>query len=318
MEKFPVGTYIRQRRQDLGLTQEELCKSLSISVSTLSRIENGRYNPSLATTDLLFGKLGLPSGLILQLAPENEIEIDNLQDEIWNNSIRFWRASKKDRPKIREGILEDLKKLEEMAGEGNPYIQQFILSVQVSVDGPDGPFPPKKKLAMLMKALKLTVPRFSLKKLLSFRYTKAEISIIIKMAKAYAGAGDRKEAIDILSQLLQYIEKNKRKINRYSGLFCAAAHNCAIYMGLEKQYEQSAALARKGWDVCIKYGDYQYLAGFLAILGECYYFLGDIPQSTDFYHQARTIYRAVRDENNLPIIEREMKERLGIVFPDQG
>ena len=316
MEKFPVGTYIRQRRQDLGLTQEELCKSLNLSVSTLSRVENGRYNPSLATADLLFGKLGLPSGLILQLAPENEIEIDNLQDEIHNNAIRFRRASMKDRPKIREGILEDLKKLEEMAGDGNPYIQQFILSMQVSVGGPEGPFPPKKRLSMLMKAIKLTVPRFSLDKLLSFRYAKAEVTIIIKIAKTYAGAGDRKKAIDILSQLLQYIEKNKRKISRYSGHFCAAAHNCAIYLGLEKQYEQSIALARKGWETCIKYGDYQFLAGFLAILGECYYFLGDIPQSTDFYHQARTIYRAVRDENNLSIIEQEMKERLGIAFPD--
>ena len=316
MEKFPVGTYIRQRRQDLGLTQEALCKSLNLSVSTLSRIENGRYNPSLATTDLLFGKLGLPSGLIFQLAPENEIELDNLQGEVQNNVIRFRRASKKDRPQIREEILEDLKNLEEMAGDGNPYVQQFILSTQASIGGPHGPFPLKKQLGMLTKAIKLTVPRFSLKKLPSFRYTKAEVSIISKIAKAYAGSGDRKKAIDILSQLLQYIEKNNRKINRYSGQFCLAAHNCAIYLALEKQYEQSIALARKGWETCIKYGDYQFLAGFLAVLGECYYFLGDIPQSTDFYHQARTIYRAVRDEDNLSIIEQEMKERLGIAFPD--
>lgn len=56
---------IRQRRKELGLSQEELAKRCGVSRQTVNAIENNRYDPTLAlafrlakelqvTVDLLF------------------------------------------------------------------------------------------------------------------------------------------------------------------------------------------------------------------------------------------------------------------------
>jgi len=44
-----LGKNIKNKRQDLGLSQSELAKMAKISVSYLSEIENERTNPSLKT-----------------------------------------------------------------------------------------------------------------------------------------------------------------------------------------------------------------------------------------------------------------------------
>lgn len=43
MQNFLLGEYIRQRRLELGLTQEEVCDGICEPI-TLSRIENGKEN----------------------------------------------------------------------------------------------------------------------------------------------------------------------------------------------------------------------------------------------------------------------------------
>ena len=44
MQNYKLGEYIRQRRLDLGLTQEQVCAGICESV-TLSRFENGKQTP---------------------------------------------------------------------------------------------------------------------------------------------------------------------------------------------------------------------------------------------------------------------------------
>ena len=41
-----MSQYIRQIRQQLGMTQEEFAHALGITVGTVNRWENGRFRPS--------------------------------------------------------------------------------------------------------------------------------------------------------------------------------------------------------------------------------------------------------------------------------
>ena len=59
MEEFQIGTYIRKRREEIGISQEDLCEGFC-SVSTLSRIENNQQNPTRRLTMNLLERLGLP------------------------------------------------------------------------------------------------------------------------------------------------------------------------------------------------------------------------------------------------------------------
>ena len=42
-----METKIRQFRQELGLTQQELADSVGVTRQTVNALENARYNPSL-------------------------------------------------------------------------------------------------------------------------------------------------------------------------------------------------------------------------------------------------------------------------------
>ena len=57
MNEFEIGTYIKKRRLELGMSQEKLCEGLC-SVPNLSRIENNQQDPSRSLTRQLFERLG--------------------------------------------------------------------------------------------------------------------------------------------------------------------------------------------------------------------------------------------------------------------
>lgn len=42
-----LGESLKRKRQDIGLTQEELAKNVGISRTYYADVEAGRYNPSL-------------------------------------------------------------------------------------------------------------------------------------------------------------------------------------------------------------------------------------------------------------------------------
>ena len=51
---------IRNRRKELGLSQEELAKKCGVSRQTVNAIENNKYDPTLALAFSLAKELQLP------------------------------------------------------------------------------------------------------------------------------------------------------------------------------------------------------------------------------------------------------------------
>lgn len=48
------GSVVKQVRKELGLSQEQLARELSISFSTVNRWENGKSKPSQMAKELFF------------------------------------------------------------------------------------------------------------------------------------------------------------------------------------------------------------------------------------------------------------------------
>lgn len=314
MEQLLIGTYIRQKRLDKGWTQERLCEGVC-NAATLSRIENNERTPSVSVAKALLQKLGLPDGQFFALLGKDDIAVEKLQKDIRNDEIRLRRAVEPERAGIRKRILEKLEKLEDLGGEDNRFVQQSILSTKASIGGPDGLYSYEERLEMLLEAIRLTVPRFDLENIPSFQYSGMEVIVINQIAITYARHGNRKKAISIFRRLLQYIERYNQDLDKYPRQFCLIAHNCAANLGLEKQYEESIKLAEKGQRVSVQKGDYQFLSGFLAIQAECYFFLGNLEKSKQFYSQAYYLYEILGDDANRALIAQEMKERLGLEPP---
>lgn len=67
MKNFFLGEYIKQRRLDLGLTQEQLCEGICEPM-TLSRLENGKQTPGTKPHQCHFTAFGLAGRPLFCLA----------------------------------------------------------------------------------------------------------------------------------------------------------------------------------------------------------------------------------------------------------
>ncbi len=311
MDEFNLGTYIKKRREELNISQEELCEGLC-AVSSLSRIENNQQDPSRNLTKNLLERLGLPKDRFIALWDQKGISTGALLREIRDDMIRYERTAELDRPNIRESILEKLAELEKVTGQDNRTVRQFLLAQEAILGGPDGPYAPDKKLAMQLKAIRMTCPRFDPEDFRRGHYSLDETRLINQIAKTYSQLGERKRATDMYDQLLKYVEKNNRELAGYAAHFCLIAHNYAINLGKGKRYAESIEIAEKGRRLCISHGSYQFLPGFLAIQAANYYFLGEIEKSKKLYLHAFYIYDAYGDAVNQEVMRREMKEYLGM------
>lgn len=314
MREVYLGETIKQRRMELGLTQEELCEGICDPV-TISRIENGRQTPSRNRINALLQRLGLPNDRYYALLSKHEMELDSLRKELHHRTTYFEQASDEIRNSARLRALETLQKLEAIMDADDQITRQQILSNRVTLGNTDGPYNCEERLNLLMEAIYLTVPRFDLKEICERHYTTDETRIINQIAATYAMAGQRNEAINIYSQLLNYVQKCNQYLARYAGQLALITYNYSINLALEKCYEEAIEIADLGRCTCIEYGHYQFLPGHLAVMAECYYFMGETERSATLYCQAHCLYKAVGDEHNLKIIDAEMKEHIKITLP---
>ena len=59
MNTEEVGQIVRERRKKLGLDQRSLAELAGVSTHTVSDVESGKGNPTLATVEALLEVLGL-------------------------------------------------------------------------------------------------------------------------------------------------------------------------------------------------------------------------------------------------------------------
>lgn len=311
MREILIGEYIRSHRKKQGMTIEELCAGIC-DRSTLSRLERGKQTPSRDKLYALLHRLGLPEDRVFVLVSEHDREIKALKQDIQASVIEFEKADREARSRLRERAMAELKRLEEITDEDDAINRQYILSIQVTLGTPDGPYTPAQRRRLLEKAIRMTVPGFRLEKAENYRYRLTETTILNKLARTFSMEGKREEAIDLYRRLLQNIEKNFRDLEDYGSIFCLIVYNYAIDLTLVGQYKEAIELAEQGQQTGIQYGDYKFLPGFLAIQAECWFFLGEREKSAELYIRAGYLFDTVGDKHNLEILRKEVQEHLNM------
>ena len=307
MKEFPIGEVIRQRRIELGLTQEELCEGI-YEPPTMSRIETGRQTPSRTKLNVLLQRLGLPDDRSYALLSDNETKIADLQKEIVSCNVLG---------KEKKG-LEMINELEEIADPQDTTIQQFILRSKVILgkleNGEIKPYSFEQKLEILFQAIHLTSPRFNIEEIDRGLYGLDEVKVINQIALTYSRNDEHKKAIDIYYQLLRYIKKHFQNILQSGGLLPLVCYNYARELDLVKRYEDALEIAQLGWQACVQYGQYRNLPVIIALMAECYHFLNDDNKSIEYYRQAYYIHKAIGNEKSIGVIMSETKKYFGNDF----
>ena len=303
MQNFFLGDYIKQKRLDLGLTQEQLCDGICEPM-TLSRLENGKQTPGRNRINALLQRMGLPDDRYFALLSKNELEMEALQKEIVACNVT---------DQVAEGF-EKLAQFEALAAPDDQIAQQFILSSKVLLGRLDGRYMPREQIDMLMQAIRLTVPRFDLENIESFLYTNDEITIINQIGLAYSDDGQNKKAAEIYYQLLRYVRKHFKETITLIGALPLVLYNYARVLDLCGRYEEGAELAQECRKACIQYGHYQELPRCLEIEAECRHFMGDEEISKELYYQSYYLCKVVEYQVGLEIVKKEAKEYLNLTL----
>lgn len=303
MQNYKLGEYIRQRRLDLGLTQEQVCAGICESV-TLSRFENGKQTPSRNRINAILQRLGLPDDRYYALVTPEELEIEALKKEIVScNALKC----------VEEGF-DKISRLEKIAKPDDQITQQFILRSKVLLGGLDKRYSNDERIQMLLQAIRMTIPDFQLDKIEDFLFTLDEMKLVNQTGNAYSLSGDNEKAADIFYRLLQYIRRHLPETVTSNRMLPLVLYNFARSLDLSQKYEEGAKVARYGKEACIKYGHYQVLHSCLEIEAECDFFLGKKEESVERYREAFYICKVMGYEDDLQIIRTEAEKYLNILF----
>ena len=243
MKEIFLGNVIRQRRLDLGLTQEQLGEGIC-EQATICRFEKGTQTPTHNRVKALLQRLGLPGNRYFAFISKNEEMSEVLRNDIRKLEVLFYLSNDAERSEIRAHIWSKLSELENIMVPDDQITRQYILYNRVSVDCPIKPYEPAEQIAILTKAIRLTVPRFELDAIHSFHFSDDELNIIGLLAYSYLNMGQNRTAISIYHQLFQYMKKNCLQSQSCIRLFCWIASLYAKTLSAERRYEEAIEIAK--------------------------------------------------------------------------
>lgn len=309
-----IGKYIKQRREELELTQEQLCEGIC-GVTTISRLECGSQTPSRNLINALLQRLGMPSDRYFALLNRNEAEIEVLTEEIRAMLISIQNAVNPQKNLLLKNALQKVAELEQITDEQNKLTRQFILRVKVSLGREDGGYySADEQLELLLEAIRLTVPRFELNKINDFLYCLDEVIIINQIAGIYELKNRLQTTADILEQLLTYIQTHYQDILESKGHLPMIAHNYGRVLNLLEENEKALEVLETARQACIQYKNYQSLPRIFHVMAVTWHDLGNDEKSKDLYHQAYYLCKAIDDRSNLELLCEDAKEQYGIIF----
>lgn len=309
MKAYNIGDCIRQLREEQNVNQEDLCHGLC-NKSTLSRIERGCHVPSIGTVALLLQRLGVNEDSLSFLLGTTELEISNLHKE-----IEALNAQKK-----YDEALQKIGQMEQLTDPKDRVMQQFLLRSKALAghlqDGQRVAYDNLAKREMLLQAIELTHPSFSLDNIGRCLLGIDEIKTINQIAITYSDAGDRRYAIHIYRQLFEYPRSRFYNTEAEVSVLTMLAYNYSTLLGRERRYEECIEYAQMGYEACIKYNKARMLGGLLLNWGYALQKLGQEEESKskikDSYHAYRLMQRFPEAEN----VKKYAKETFNLDLAD--
>ena len=304
MYNYHIGEYIKRKREEKEIKQDELCYGIC-DRSTLSRIERGKQEPSYYILKALLQRLGISEDRCQILMGPQEFEISELQREIVADNVRLDFSS----------ALKKIRRLEELSQSAeNPLLQQFILRVRAAAgyeengERLDYDNPTQRK--MLIQALELTCPGITMENVGSFLLSEDEAKIINQIAITYSEEGNRRQAIEIYRQLIRYVQSHFAGCEVGQVMLPLTAYNYSRLLGQERRYEEAIEIAELGRQCCVKYNKCRFLGGLLFNIAYCLHDLGKDVESMELMIQSYYVNKAMDRTRSCEVVRKYAKETL--------
>lgn len=232
MSFFQLGSVIKMRREELGLSQEELADGIC-SVPTLSRIENGERMPTKNHFEMLMQRLGYSSTSIDFFTDKQSFLLHDFKYKIRQAYI----------DKNYDLARKNLEEFCKISNNPSKIDEQFLILYQILLNLQE--VTTEEKLMQLEKALVLTCPKYkigNIPKILSY----AEVLLLNNIAICYDCLGKRTQTISILTSLKEHYESqmtNKEEALRTQPMIL---YNLSKYLGLNGEYDECIKVCDMG------------------------------------------------------------------------
>jgi len=273
------GTIVKSARELQGRTLEDVADGI-MSVSNLSRIENGSQPPSWAKREALIQKLQLSPEVLYLVTDEKELKLFRLKHEI-NQALIHERYRDAE---ILAAKIEKTPGIERLFQQIVQYVRAIIM-VQSGHN-------PTVALEAMRNAVMLSVKDCAPDKLLYQAFTFDELGMLRNLAVAYYNAGNHDMGIDLLKSLKDYIERRVVDSEGVSTIYVITLFILSKWVGLQGEFEMTIKLCDIGIQHCIEYNTLFSLAGLIYnkafALSKMARFEEALEQFQDAYH----LYRA--------------------------
>ncbi len=243
MPNYSIGAFIKHRRNELKISQSELCCGIC-NVGTLSRIENGELLPKSEIAELILQRLGYSSGAFDGFLTDKDFTTAQTIQKAKN----LTSLGKNDEARA---VIEELSRdYESLRLQDKQYCDRTETILLNSSDK----ISDEQALKNLIRILERSIGRFNLDelpKVVSFE----EMSLLNNIAIRYARIGRMDTAIKILYHMKDINEQNI--IDQYESMksLPGILYNLSKYLGLSGRYDESIAicehsielLRRTGW-----------------------------------------------------------------------
>ena len=218
MAVYTIGKLIKETRERLHISQEELC-GVVIAVSTLSKIENGKAAPSKKVREYLCQKLGLSNQLMAGEVTEVEMKRAEIECEVYNRLARqqYDYASLLEQ---YDGYREDYSILDKQF-----YLFGKAILYHNETNAHD------LSESKFIAALNLTLPSFSIgMSLCNHYFSTLELLLINNIAICHYSS-NKEEAMHMMRELKDYFETKGMDISEKAKHYPAILYNLQNWEG---------------------------------------------------------------------------------------
>lgn len=193
MSVFQLGSIIRNRREELGFSQEDLADGIC-SVPTLSRIENGERMPTKNHFEMLMQRLGYSAMSLDYFTDKQDFLIHELKFKIRESYVA----------KDYVTAHLNLDQLKDVINNPSKIEEQFVLLYDTLLNQQQ--YDAMQIMDRFETALLLTQPKY---RSTSFRVLSyEEIILLNNVALCYAKSGDFNRAISIWFAIKEYYDRH--------------------------------------------------------------------------------------------------------------
>ena len=293
MAVFQLGPIIRNRRMELGFSQEDLADGIC-SVPTLSRIENGERMPTKNHFEMLMQRLGYSAMSPDYFTDKRDFIVYELKFKIRQAFVA----------RDLQTVETLLKNYNEIYDHDSAIEQQFSILYNTLLKVPY--LDADVQLEMFESALRLTCPGYNCNRI-PYMLSYEEIILLNNIATCYNSSETRHHAISILQSLKTYYDNHVINSEEALRTQPMVLYNLSKLLGMAGNYDEcieicdfAVRLAKKT-SRCTFLGKILYNRAW-ALMQRNHD--GDYVSAMQSASQARVFFQLMDDASNLCAIDK--------------